>query len=94
MRPATARRASDSDRFSSQATGMGCRGASAPGIVAPGAMGKCMGLFLRFRCEPSPLALDVADDGLTALVDVDVRSTVTFCWPLPRWQLSASSEAA
>ena len=30
-----------------------------------------------------PPALDVADDGLTALVDVDVRSTVTFCWPLP-----------
>ena len=35
-------------------------------------MGKCMGLFLRFRCEPSPPALDIADDGLTALVDVDV----------------------
>src|SRR5262245_438634 len=35
-------------------------------------MGKCMGLFLRFRCEPSPPALDVADDGLTALVDVDM----------------------
>ena len=35
-------------------------------------MGKCMGLFLSFRREPSPPALDVANDGLTAVVDVDV----------------------
>jgi hypothetical protein len=38
--------ASCSDRSSSQATGTGCRGASAPGIVA-WCKGKCTGLFLR-----------------------------------------------
>jgi hypothetical protein len=32
----------------------------------------CMGLFLCFRCEPSPRALDVADYGLPAFVNVDV----------------------
>jgi hypothetical protein len=46
---------------------MGCRGASAPGIVAPGAWVSAWGCS-----EPSPTALDVADDGLTALVDVVV----------------------
>jgi hypothetical protein len=35
-------------------------------------MGKCMGLTLCFRCEPSPPALDVPDDGLAAFVNVDV----------------------
>ena len=66
-----ARRASDSDRFSSQATGMGCRGASAPGIVAPGAWVSAWGCSFAFDANGPP-ALDVADDGLTALVDVDV----------------------
>jgi hypothetical protein len=31
---------------------------------------KSMGLFLRFRSHPTPL--HIADDGLTAVVDVDV----------------------
>ena len=31
-----------------------------------------MGLFLCFRCEPSPPALDIADDGLPAFVYVNV----------------------
>ena len=35
-------------------------------------MGKCMGLILRFRLEPSPPGLDVADNGLTALMHVNV----------------------
>src|SRR5262249_41960029 len=70
VRPATARRASGSDRSSSRATGMGCRGASAPGIVAPGAWVSACGCSFAF--DANPPALDVADDGLTALVDVDV----------------------
>jgi hypothetical protein len=70
VRPATARRASDSDRVSSHWHGLSRRvRARHRGAWC---MGKCMGLFLRFRCEPSPPALDVADDGPTALVDVDV----------------------
>lgn len=32
-------------------------------------MGKCMGLFLGFRRNPTP-GLDIADDGLTAFVNV------------------------
>ena len=32
----------------------------------------CMGLILWFRYEPSPRALDVADDGLAAFMNVDV----------------------
>jgi len=49
---------------------MGCRGASAPGIVAPGAWVSAWGCSFAF--DANPPALDVADDGLTALVDVDV----------------------
>ena len=35
-------------------------------------MCKSMGLILCFRCEPSPPALNVADDGLAAFVNVNV----------------------
>jgi len=35
-------------------------------------MSKCMGLFLRFRREPTPPAVHVADNGLSALMDVNV----------------------
>ena len=31
-----------------------------------------MGLNLQFRWKPTPWGLDVADDGLTAFMDVDV----------------------
>jgi hypothetical protein len=34
-----------------------------------------MGLFLCLRCDPSPPALDIADDGLTALVNVNVLNS-------------------
>jgi len=49
-----ARRAFDSDRFSSQATGMGCRGASAPGIVAPGAWVSARGCSFAFDANRPP----------------------------------------
>jgi hypothetical protein len=35
-------------------------------------MCKSMGLILCFRCEPSPPALDIADDGLAALMNVNM----------------------
>ena len=71
-RPVRFRRASGSGRSASPATGTGSRVVSVLGIVVPGACASCMGLILSFRCEPSPPALDVADDGLAAFVDVDV----------------------
>ena len=33
---------------------------------------KCMGLFPCFWCEPTPRGLDIADDGMSAFVNVDV----------------------
>ncbi len=47
----------------------------------------CTGLILRFRVIPTPWGLDHADNRLATGMDVDM---LTFCWPLPRWRLSAS----
>ena len=65
------RRASGIGRSSSPVTGTGSRGVSALGIVVPGAYPSAWGCSFDFIANPPP-GLDVADDGLAALVDVDV----------------------
>jgi hypothetical protein len=74
-RPGTFRRASGSDRSSSPATGMGSRGGSALGIVAPGVWASAWGCSFVSDATPPPPALDIADDGLTALVNVNVLNS-------------------
>jgi hypothetical protein len=71
-RPVTVRRASGNGRSALPATGKGSRVVSVLGIVVPGACAIAWGCSSRFGVNPPPPALDVANDGLTAFVDVDV----------------------
>ena len=44
----------------------------------------CMGLILSISSIPSPWGLDHADDGLTALMHMDMLDGDLLLWPLPR----------
>ena len=54
----------------------------------------CMGLFLRFSCVPTPRLPPTMPTTACPPAWTWTCSTVTFCWPLPRWRLRASSSVA